>query len=234
MEAVLNFVSGPLFRLTFAIMILGLIRIFVLTVWGILQAHHQAGDKTIPWKLVTESTVGWLLPIFKLWKTRPVYSLISFIFHVGLISVPIFLFAHIQLWRSFLGFGWLALWNNVADILTIMTLVCAVALFIGRLMSKEARFISRPQDYIWPLLLAVPFVTGFVCHNLAIGAGVYQWTMLVHILSAELIFVMMPFAKIAHCVLVPMSQLVSSLGWRFPANAGETVAETLGKKEMPV
>lgn len=234
MQSILDFVSGPLFRLTFAIMILGLIRIFALTVWGLLQTHHQAGDKTIPWKFITENTFNWLVPIVKLWRTRPIYSLISFLFHIGLIITPIFLFAHIQLWRAGLGFGWPALANNIADILTIITLIGAVALFIGRISSRESRFISRPQDYIWPLLLAVPFVTGYVCKNLAVGANVYQWTMLVHMLSAELIFVMMPFTKIAHCVLVPLSQLVSNLGWRFPANSGEGVAETLGKKEMPV
>lgn len=234
MNTVLDFVSGPLFRLTFVIMILGLLRIFALTIWGALQAHHQAGDKTLPWKLITENTLGWMLPILRLWKTRPLYSVISFIFHIGLIITPIFLFAHNELWRNVVGFGWPALWNNGADLLTIITVVCAVALFIGRLVSKESRFISRPQDYIWPLLLSIPFVTGYICKNLAIGAGVYQWTMLAHLLSANLIFIMIPFSKVAHCVLVPLSQLVTNLGWKFPANSGVAVTETLGKKEMPV
>jgi len=234
MEGVLEFVGGPLFRLTFAIMILGLIRIFALAIWGSLQAYREAGDKVLPGKLIVRNTVGWLLPIFRLWKTRPIYSLVSFLFHIGLILVPIFLLAHIRLWRDSIGFGWPALSNNLADILTITTIVAAVALFIGRITSRNARFISRPQDYIWPLLLAIPFVTGYVCNNLRISATVYQWMMLFHMLSAELTFVMIPFTKVAHCVLVPLSQLVSNLGWKFPAKSGEGVAETLGKKEMPI
>ena len=234
MQAVMDFVAGPLFRLTFAIMIFGLLRIVALTVWGVIQARYQTDDKTMPWKLVTENTIGWLVPILRLWKTRPIYSLVSFTFHIGLILVPIFLIGHIQLIRNSVGIGWLVLSDNLADILTIITMITAVALFLGRLFSKEARFISRPQDYTWPLLLAVPFVTGYVCNNAALGAGVYQWTMLFHMLSAELIFVLIPFTKIAHCVLVPFSQLVSTLGWKFPPKSGEGVAETLGKKEMPV
>ncbi len=234
MENVMHFVSGPLFRLTFAIMLLGLARLFVLGIWNALQAHHEAGDKTLPWKSIVQTTVGWLVPVLRLWKTRPIYSLVSFVFHIGLILVPIFLVGHIQLIRESIGIGWPALSDNLADILTIITVITAVALFIGRVGSRNARFISRPQDYVWPLLLAVPFVTGYVCNNMNISAGVYQWTMLTHMLVAELVFLMIPFTKIAHCVLVPLSQLITNLGWKFPAKSGEAVAETLGKKEMPV
>jgi nitrate reductase gamma subunit len=200
----------------------------------VLQAYHQAGDKVLPGKLIIGNTIGWLVPVLRLLKTRPIYSLISFVFHIGLILVPIFLLGHIQLWRDSIGFGWFTLSDNLADILTIITMIAAVALFLGRITSRNARFISRPQDYIWPLLLAVPFVTGYVCNNAGISALLYRWMMLVHMLSAELIFVMIPFTKIAHCVLVPLSQLVSNLGWKFPPSSGEDVAETLGKKEMPI
>jgi nitrate reductase gamma subunit len=234
MQQLMEFVAGPLFRLTFAIMLLGLLRIVVLTVWGVIQARRQTDDKVMPWKLISENTVGWLVPVLRLWKTRPIYSVVSFVFHIGLILVPIFLFGHVQLIRESIGIGWPVMSDNLADILTIITMITALALFLGRLFSKEARFISRPQDYVWPILLAIPFVTGYVCNNMAIGAGVYQWTMLFHMLSAELIFVFIPFTKIAHCVLVPFSQMVSSLGWKFPPKSGEGVAETLGKKEMPV
>jgi len=229
-----DFVAGPLFRLTFLIMILGLLRIFVLTIWGAIQAHSQAGDKTLPWKQIVENTAGWLIPIGRLWKKRPLYSITSFVFHIGLILVPIFLFEHIRLLNNSIGVSWFSISDNLADILTIVTVITAVALFIGRLASKEARFLSRPQDYFWPVLLAIPFVTGYFANNMALGAGTYHITMLVHMLSAELIFVMVPFTKVAHCVLVPLSQLVTNQGWRFPADSGTGVAKTLGKEEMPV
>ena len=58
--------------------------------------------------------------------------------------------------------------------------------------------------------------------------------MLIHVLSAELIFVLIPFSKVAHCVLIPFSQLVSDLGWRFPATAGRDVAKALGKESVPL
>ena len=62
----------------------------------------------------------------------------------------------------------------------------------------------------------------------------YQVMLLIHVLSAELIFVLIPFSKIAHCVLIPFSQLVSDLGWRFPPTAGKDLAKALGKESVPL
>ena len=84
------------------------------------------------------------------------------------------------------------------------------------------------------MLLLVPFITGFVVAQLGVSAKVYQSLMLVHILSGELIFVLLPFTKIAHCVLMPFSQMVSTLAWKFPAAVDDDVSTTLDKKGAPV
>jgi nitrate reductase gamma subunit len=234
LEAVLEFAKGPLFRLTFALMILGLLRIFILDVWGLIEAYSKAGDKTVPWGSAIKKTINWLIPINRAAKTRPFYSLSSILFHVGLILVPIFLFAHVQLWKQSLGFGWITLSKSWADILTVSTIVFGILLFIGRVASKESRFISRKQDYLWPLLLIIPFITGFICANMAIGPQGYQVSMLIHILSGELIFILLPFTKIAHCVIMPLSQFIIAVAWRFPPGTDEDVVITLNKKGEPI
>ncbi|MBD3258780.1 hypothetical protein GF377_10130 [candidate division GN15 bacterium] len=234
MESLLEFASGPLFRLTFAIMVLGLLRILLLDIWGIIEAYRKAGDKSIPWGLTISRTLEWLVPVKRVANKRPLYSIVSILFHVGLILVPIFLLAHVQLWEQALGFGWITLGHQWADILTITTIVFGLALFGMRVFSLESRALSRKQDYLWPLILIVPFATGLVCAQLAVSPAVYQASMLVHILSAEAIFVMLPFTKIAHCVLMPLSQLVINLAWKFPARVDEDICATLGKKGAKV
>jgi len=109
MEAWLEFSKGPLFRLCFAVMVLGLIRIFFLDIWGIYKAYRKAGDKTMPWKLIISRGLEWLIPVKRVGHNRPVYSIISILFHIGLLIVPLFLFAHVQLWKESLGFGWITL-----------------------------------------------------------------------------------------------------------------------------
>ena len=234
MEAILDFARGPLFRLTFALMILGLLRIFILDIWGLLKTYSRAGDKTVPWGNAVKKTINWLIPVNRAVKTRPFYSLFSILFHVGLILVPLFLFAHVSLWKGSLGFGWITLNKELADILTVSTVVFGIFLFIGRVASRESRFISRKQDYLWPLLLIIPFITGFICANISVSPHGYQQSMLIHVLSGELIFILLPFTKIAHCVIMPLSQFIIAVAWRFPPGTDDDIVITLNKKGEPI
>ncbi len=234
MESFLEFARGPLFRLCFTLMLLGLFRIFFLDIWGMYKAYRKAGDKKMPWKLIISRTWEWIFPVKRVAGNFRIYSIISILFHVGLIIVPIFLFAHVQLWKESVGISWLTLPYSWAFWLTIGTIVFAVSLFIGRLTIKPTKALSKKQDYIWLLLLLIPFVTGFVCANLNVDPKSYQFFMLVHVLSANLIFVLIPFSKIAHCVLAPLSQIVCTLAWKFPPNTDDDVCTTLNKKGAPV
>jgi len=51
--------------------------------------------------------------------------------------------------------------------------------------------------------------------------------MLLHVLSAELLFVLMPTTKLAHVVLFPFDRLSGDIFWRLVPGAGDRVAETL-------
>lgn len=234
MDAVLDFARGPLFRFTFAVMVLGLLRILVLDIIAAISAYHKAGDKTMPWRLVIRRSLEWFVPVRRMFHNRPVYSIYSILFHVGLLLVPTFLFAHVQLWEKAIGIAWPALPETVADILTVTTIVFALLLFASRLAKRTSSFLSRKQDYFWPLLSILPFITGFICANLSVRPAVYQVFMLMHILSGELVFVLIPFTKIAHCVLMPMSQVICTLAWKFPPETDDKVCTTLGKKGAPV
>jgi nitrate reductase gamma subunit len=168
-----------------------------------------------------------------LWKRRPVYSAISVLFHAGLLVVPLLLASHVLLWKHGLGFAWPTIPQPLADWLTLLVIATGLALFLGRSLDRGARVLSRRQDYLWPMLLALPFATGYICTNGAVGPEVYRWMMLVHVYSANLIMALMPFTKIAHCVLAPLSQLVTAISWKFPEGAGDRVAATLGHADRP-
>jgi nitrate reductase gamma subunit len=234
MESLLDFARGPLFRLCFTIMILGLARILSLDVWAIYKAYRKAGDKRMPWKLILSRAWEWFFPVKRISRNFQMYSVISILFHAGLIIVPLFLLAHIQLWKGSVGISWIALPYGWTFSLTIATIVLAVSLFIGRLVIKQARLLSRKQDYLWLLLLLLPFATGFICSNLNISPQSYQFFMLIHVLSGELIFILIPFSKIAHCVLAPLSQVVCAVAWKFPPKTDDDICTTLNKKGAPI
>ncbi len=234
MGALLDFARGPLFRLTFAIMVLGLARLLFLDIIGMYRAYRRTTDKKMPWKLIFSRSFEWFFPVKRVIRERHVYSLLSIVFHIGLIIVPLFFFAHVNLWKEAVGISWPALPYSWAFWLTICTIASALFLLISRLTVKAMRALSLGRDYLWLLLLLVPFVTGFICANVDVGPGSYQVLMLVHVLSAELIFVLIPFSKIAHCVLAPLSQVVCALAWKFPPETDDDICTTLNKKGAPV
>ncbi|HUX09737.1 MAG TPA: hypothetical protein VMW51_03790 [Terriglobia bacterium] len=229
----IDFARGPLFRLCFALMVLGLLRIFLVTLLGVKEAYQRNPDKIVSWREIRRQTVGWLFPVARLWKQRPVYSTLSFLFHAGMIVTPLFLASHVLLWRSSVGFGWPALPQQAANWLALLVLVTGTGIFLGRALHRGARKLSHFQDYLWPLLIMAPFATGYIASNAVISPRVYQGMMLVHIYAGDLILLMIPFTRLAHCVLAPLSQLVTGIAWKFPAGAGDRVAETLGFADRP-
>jgi nitrate reductase gamma subunit len=233
-ESWIDFGRGPLFRIAFSLMLLGLLRIFINTIIGVVEAYRRNPDKIVNWREVRRQTVAWLFPIGRLWRARPLYSTLSLLFHIGLLLVPVFLAAHVLLWKHSIGLAWPALPQKIANDLTLLVVVTGIGLFAGRIADAGSRKLSRWQDIIWPPLLIVPFITGYICSNFAVGPRGYQAAMLLHVYTADLIMVMIPFTKIAHCVLSPLSQIVTAVAWKFPAGAGDRVAATLGYADCPV
>jgi len=233
MESFIEWARGPLFRFAFIIMVLGLLRHWLMTVIGVRRAMHQAADKVLPYKAIYRATLSWLFPINKL-KERPFYTLTSIIFHIGLILVPIFYAAHVLLWQRGLGVSWPYFPQLLADVLTITTIITAFMLFFARVFDPATRALSRFQDYTLPPLLAIPFLTGFLASHPAMSPFSYNSMILVHVLSANLVMFLVPFTKMSHAILVPSTQLVSEVGWHFPADAGERVAVVLQKENQPI
>lgn len=233
METLLDFARGPAFVFAFSFMILGLFRHLVLTIWEIVRAMRRAGDKTFPYRQICIATAKWLLPLDKL-KNDMLFSLTSILFHVAILIVPIFLAGHIALWARGIGVSWPAIPNSLADGLTIVAVVTAVALVVQCVSAGATRTLSRFQDYALPLAIAVPFATGFLVMHPSINPFSFQAMMLVHVMSANLVFVLIPITKLSHAILIPGTQVVSEVAWHWPADAGSKLAVTLGKEDEPV
>ncbi len=232
-EAQLAWARGPLFLLSISIMILGIARLIVLTGINLVRAIYRASDKKLPVKTLIAATLKWLFPfkqVINQSKNRIWYSVVSILFHVGLIMTPIFLGAHILLWKRGTGISWPGLPNSIADILAILTVVTGFVLIIGRVVNPFSRRLSRFQDFSLPPLLLIPFISGFLAMHPMFNPLPYHLMMLFHVLSGDLILILIPFTKMSHFILLPTSQLMSEVGWHFPADMGENVAITLHKE----
>ncbi len=233
MEALIEWARGPLFWAALTFMILGLLRHVVITLLEVNRALRRAGDKNLPYRQVARATVSWVIPAKKL-GNRVVLSLTSVVFHISILLVPLLLAGHIALWERGTGMSWPALPNLVADILTIAAVLTAVLLVVQRAMARASRGLSRFQDYAIPLVIAVPFVSGLLVMHPEWSPISFTTALLIHVISADVVLILIPLTKISHCVLLPLTQLVSELAWRFPPESGSRVGATLGKEGEPV
>ncbi len=229
----LDLARGPIFQFSFALMMLGLLRHAALTLMCIRRIVARAGNPKVAYGTALRATLLWLFPFKKL-NNRITYSITSVIFHIGLIITPIFLAAHILLWQRGIGLSWPGISNSTADVSTVITIVSGIGLIIGRAASRNSRAISRFQDFLLPILLIIPFLSGLLAGHPALNPFSYQATMLIHVMSGNLIFILIPFTKLAHAILLPATQLVSEAAWHFPANSGVDVALALQKEVQEV
>ncbi len=235
MDFVLEFFRGPLFVACFLLMALGLGRLVFLGLWEYGRAWRRATKDRFPFGQALREMSVWIFPITRIHRASKTMGVLSFLFHIGLILVPLFLASHVMLWARGIGIGWWSMPAWLADGLTLMTIATAVGLFALRTLQGAARFMSKPSDYILLMLLATPFVTGFLASHPLWCPFSYKATMLVHVLSANLVMALMPFTKLSHAVLFPFERVSSEVHWRFPAGAGERVAVALhGRKESIV
>lgn len=233
MEAWLQWARGPVFCAALTFMVLGLARRVGITVWEIVRALRRAGDKNIPARQVAAATLRWLVAVDRL-GNRLLFSLTTLVFHVSIILVPLFLAGHIAIWAPVLGFRLPALPNSLATLLTAAAIVTALALVAERIASRATRVLSRFQDYALPLVVAVPFASGFLVMHPPWNPFSYEATLLVHVMSANFVLVLIPITKLSHVVLLPATQLVSEVAWHFPPDAGSKVAVALGKESEPI
>jgi nitrate reductase gamma subunit len=233
MDAWIDFARGPLFRISLTIMILGLgyrIGVAAAQIWS---AWNRAADRRLPIREIAAATLGWLVPL-RLLRSRPLYSTASFLFHVGIILVPLFLAGHVALLEGVLPAGWPRLDPLLADALTVLCAGALVALVVGRLVVTTARQLSRTHDVVILFVLLLTVVLGFLAGHPTMSPFAARSMVLLHILCGNLVLVLIPATKIAHCVLYPLTQLLFQLGWHFPAETGRHVAIALDKENEPV
>ena len=231
MDGWLAIATGPLFAVSFLVMVLGLARHVLLQLC--LVATKAAALRRVRWRQAVADSLGWIVPVRHLVPGTLILSLTSILFHVGVILVPIFLPDHVALWEAFLGVGLPSIGRGLADVLTILTIGCLAVLFGYRLLITRSRALSRTSDYAILILIAVPFVSGYLAAHPGVNPLPWRSMMLIHVLGAEALLLAVPFTKLAHVVLFFFDRL-SFIHWQLRPGAGDRVAAALGGKEARV
>jgi len=130
-------------------------------------------------------------------RAQPGFAVITFAFHACVLLLPAFLLAHIVLWYESWELLWWGLPDRVADAMALLTIAACLYFLTRRLLVPETRRVTRPSDVLLPVLVLVPFLTGFLASQ---HLGPYRAMLILHILSAEVLIAAIPFTKLSHMV----------------------------------
>lgn len=232
MDEWIAFARGPLFAVTFLVMVLGLARQAGLQAY-FLVVRKGRRLRDAPWRVIARETLSWAVPVRHAEPGARVFSAASYLMHVGVLLVPLFLLDHVALWNGWLGTDLPGMGHGTADALTPLTIVCGLLLLGYRTFQAGHRMVSRPSDYLLLLVVLAPFVSGYLASHPAVNPVPWNVAMLTHILSAELLFVVTPFTKLSHVVLFFFDR-ISAVHWHLRPGAGDRVAEALRGREVRI
>lgn len=196
------FVAGPLLWISFAIFIIGiLVRI------GMFLRVSSQKDKPLyqyfNLSYVLKTYGRWLLPVNPGVLKTPSFMLLAYVFHLCLVLVPILLRGHIIGWEeSRFGWSWPALPPVAADVMTLAVIAIAALFLLRRLASRDVRLISSTSDYALLVFTALPFLTGYFLTHGTLNTLLSPFAMqILHLLSGELMLILIPLTKLSHFVL---------------------------------
>jgi nitrate reductase gamma subunit len=194
----LGFIRGQLISIAFVVFVLGLIfhfiQFFKLTrkkEWAYPPLEIKSQKKTAgQWVTSCLASLNGTL-----WETDPLMTIMTSVFHVFLIGVPLLLVGHNILLGQSWGFSLWGLPESITDVLTVVVIVCAVFFLGRRLFLARVRAITTAYDYLVLLIAVAPFLTGYFAYHQWFD---YPTVMTIHILSGVVMLITIPFTKLGH------------------------------------
>jgi len=207
----IDFIRGPLVWMSFIIFISGLL---IQTIRLLRLTRKTKIRKIVPdEEIYTQTNLSkkdrfrrYLL-VQKTNTLMPNICLVlaSMVFHICLIVTPFFVLGHNILLDTSFGISFISLPEKITDIMTKFVLAGGMVFLVRRLFLYRVRIISTLYDYLLLFVVAAPFLTGFLAYH-----DVYNYNIIIilHIISGELMLVMIPFSKFFHMIFFFISRFM--------------------------
>jgi len=187
--------EGPVFCFVLSLCIVGFLTRLVLFFFRMVRGNRKSdGQLTLQNKYLNIGRS--FFPLHKGITKKPIYAGLWYVLHVCLLVVPVWFSGHIILWEeSDLEWFWTALPDEWIDGMTLV-LLCLFAYFlIRRIVVSNIRHASSLSDYAFVLIVALPFMTGYLLKHgtfadfVLLGNNMFT----IHIISGEILLVVVAF-----------------------------------------
>ena len=214
----LELARGPIFLACLAFMVLSVIRYLALMFLREVHTVYLANNRKVRFGQTVLALLKCLFPFHQL-RHGVIYCLTAFFFLLLIVITPLLLKQHIYLIESGTGLSWTGMPNEISTRLTFGAIIMAIALIMLRIDKRNTRPLRLFHDFALPVMIVICCFAGFFMMHPTINPFPHQLTFLVHVMSANLVLVLFPLAK-----------LIGKGAGRFTLDADEQQALSLAKE----
>ncbi|PIV87682.1 MAG: hypothetical protein COW48_10200 [Hydrogenophilales bacterium CG17_big_fil_post_rev_8_21_14_2_50_63_12] len=181
--------------------------VFLLGVfWRLIEIYGLGRKKDLSAPRHVAGASGWhtifrrSIPAQGMLKKSPVGYIGGFAFHIGLAIVVLLFAPHIKLIQSLTGLSWPGLPSQFIDLVAVVTLAAMVVVLADRINKPVKRFLSTFEDWFTWAVTFLPLLTGWLSVRHLLFP--YSTMLALHILSVEILLIVLPFTKLFHAFTV--------------------------------
>lgn len=199
MIEIYNFVSGPLAWIAWGIFLVGSLYRLV-TMYNLAKAKDGSSLAYMSWPYGLRSIINWMIPFNTMgWKSDPLMTVATFLFHIGFLLVAVFLGAHVVLWDTAFGITIPRLPAQAGDIISFVVLAGCAVFAYRRIALPHVKGVTKTKDWFTLLIVLLPFLTGVLAYH-QVGPALLMT--ILHILAGEMLLVLIPFTRLSHALFV--------------------------------
>ena len=213
--ALLEFARGPALWVSLAVLVAG-------SLWRVAGILRLGGKPDLSEPRSTRLLAGAMHGIFARMMPRKEFRHRSklgvwngYVYHLGLAVIVFGYQPHIQFIERLAGLAWPPLPGAVLYPCIGLTIVSLCIALMERLTDPVRRLLSGFDDYFSWFVVVLPLATGMIAIHQSYAPGAAPAPPLdplplaIHLLSVELLFLWLPFGKLAHAFLVFASRGVT-------------------------
>lgn len=211
----LEFARGPALWFSLCVMIAG-------SIWRVAGIYRLGSKPDLSEPRSTRLWSGALRGIFTRMIPRKEFSsngriggFNAYLYHIGIAAIVFGFWPHIHFIGRLCGIVWPPLPAPVVYLAVGFTFAALFIALVERLTDPVLRLLSGFDDYFSWFVVFLPLATGMLAISQSYLSGVIPAPppdarpLAIHLLSAELLFVWLPFGKLAHAFLVFISRAVT-------------------------
>jgi nitrate reductase gamma subunit len=211
----LQFARGPALWASVAVLLAG-------SLWRIVGIVRLGAKPDLSEPRSTRLPAGAMRGIFARMVPRVEFRLRKklgfwngYVYHLGLAVIVFGYLPHIHFAERLTGFAWPPLPDPVVYVCVGLTFVSLFIALMERFTDPVRRLLSGFDDYFSWFVVVLPLATGMIAIHQSYAPGAAPAPPLdplplaIHLLSVELLFLWLPFGKLAHAFLVFASRGVT-------------------------